>query len=210
MSKVTLVSTLPFKLTEHKPGLNPSYYEVPAAEYNDISTIVIEDGFHLLLIPLTDSKVPPMRITDTAEQIAASLIRDYVSAKLAIDLETGAIPGLFWVEGKMSTLEIKQRFPHKVEVALHQTTLWFENLVKLADDDWAKSKQHRSISGEQRDACNFLNLEREWNFSAQAELNNLCFACKSVVHPEAIICSVCKAILNQVAYDKKKSQFVGA
>lgn len=207
MSRVTLVSTLPFKLIEEKPGLDPSRYEIPAADFNDIAVKTIKDGFHLFYVPMSSDKAPPMKIIDAAEQIAASLIQDYISAKLAIDLENEAVPGLFWVPDFLSKMEVNGKYPEKVKAAKQRTIKWFENLVKLADDDWTKTHQHRSISGEQHSACKYLGLSKEWNFVAADTLANLCWACKSTINPEAIICPTCKAVLKKAEFEAKKGQF---
>ena len=208
MSKSTLVSTLPFKLTESKPGLNPAYYEVPAAEFGDISILVIEDGFHIFLVPGTDDRTPPMRVTDTSSQIAKSLIDDYISANLEVDLETEAIPGMFYLDGPLTADIVKKAHKDKIEEAKLRTHKWFQRLITLADDDWAKYHQHKAITELQRSACNYLGLKREWNFNVVEMLANLCWACKSPVHPEALICNQCKAIINSFEYEKRKNDFV--
>lgn len=206
--KATVVSTLPFKLTEDKPGLIPPYYEIPPAEFGKVSILVVNDGYHSMLIPGTDEKTPPIKIPDPALTIANSLINDYVSANIEIDYGMGALPGLFAVDGEYSIKQITSIFSRQVEVALQQTYKWFERLVMRADDDWAKTHQHKSISEIQRAACNFLQFKnKEWNFNVVEMLQYLCWACKVQVHPEAIICSSCKAILNQVEFDKRKNSF---
>jgi hypothetical protein len=215
MAKSTVVSTLPFELVEPKPGLIPSIYVIPSAKGSDFSYLHVADGHHLVLIPLTDSKTPPMRVTDTSERISQSLIDDYVNASLSIDYtpnENGsiAIPGLFWVEGALNRDEIVARHSDRVKAAKNNTMAWFERLVKLADDDWAKNESHRTITDLQRKACTYLNIDRAWNFDIFKQLSNLCWACKSIVNPLAIICHECNAVLNVTEYEKNKNRFVPA
>lgn len=213
--KVTLVSTLPFPLKEDKPGLIPATYRVPAAKHNEFSFIHISDGYHLMLVPFADEDMPPMKIPDQGEVIANAIIVDYTAACICISFDPRAngeqaVPGLFFVEGHLYPEDIKKRHADELAKAFLNTNFWFERLVKMADDDWAKTHQHKSIADSQRAACNYLNLQREWNFTVMDTLKNLCWACKQSVHPDAIICSNCKAVINEVAYKEAKGKFANA
>lgn len=216
MGKATLVSTLPFKLSEPKPGLHPSLIEVNAAEYNDFSLTYLEDGHHLILMPGTDDKTPPIKITDTAEKIAQGVIDDYTNANLAVTFEPtedGTIPkpGMFWIEGEVDKGWVRKNFSKQLGIAFRETAAWFERLVKLADDDWSRYHQHGMITDLQRKACNYLQLKnREWNFEVMEILKNLCWACKVSVHPDALICSNCKCVLKPEEFAKRKGDFINA
>lgn len=206
--KCTFVSTLPFPMTEDKPGLIPSHYLIEGVQQpGDFTITHIDDGYHNFIVPLSDEKAPPIKMIDTGEKICEGLITDYLGAQLAISTEKRqdgftAIPGIFFVEGVFSKDVIKAIHRDKLRIALGNTAAWFERLVKLADDDWARYHQHKTISDVQRDACNYLGIRREWNFEVQDVLNNLCPACKSSIHPEAIICAVCKTVLNVEEFKK--------
>jgi hypothetical protein len=215
MGKSTVVSVLPFALSEPKPGLFPSHYDVPAAPKGGFSSLIVEDGYHLVLIPLTDDKTPPMKVTDTSEKIAQSIIADYISSCLAISYDpredgTLAIPGLFWLEGAKYPNQIEKEHSQKINQATRNTMAWFENLVKMADDDWSKTHQYKTITDIQRKACSFLNLEREWNYDVFKNQLTLCWSCKASVHPDAITCSTCRAILNNDLYQKNKERYANA
>lgn len=213
MGESTVVNTLPFRLSEPKPGLVPSLYEIPAAPAKgQVGTLTVHDGYHLVVIPLTDERTPPMKVTDTSERIAQSLIDDFVSACLGVDYEvrdngTMAIPGLFWLKGDVSPQVVVSKHASQVESAVKNTVTWFEKLVRLADDDWAKNHMHKAITDLQRRACSYLNLEREWNFDVLKNLSTNCWSCKSVVNNEAIVCPTCRAILNAEEYKKNKERF---
>lgn len=220
--KVTLVSVLPFKLEEFKPGLIPDLYIVPKAKKDDIAYLEIADGYHYQLIPMANERVPPLKVIDLGEIVASSLIQDFTGANLGVDytpLENGAVPvpGLFYFEGiykkdKDKTEEdikkiIKSQHRAEIEKATLNTTAWFERLIKIADDDWSKYHQYRFITDYQRTACTWLGLQREWNFSVFEANNSLCWACKKVVNPSAIICA-CGAILDMDKYNANKDKFV--
>jgi len=209
---MTVVSVLPFALFEPKPGLIPDLYQIPRAKKGDISLLEVEDGYHYELVPYADAKMPPRRIRDDGKEIARSIIQDFISACLGVDhipLENGAIPipGLFSLEGSWDKLKIQIQRKDEINTALLNTTAWFERLIKIADDDWAKFHQYRFITDYQRAACNWLSLSREWNFTVFEANNSLCWACKKVVNPSALICQ-CGAILNMAEWEKKKDQFV--
>jgi len=105
------------------------------------------------------------------------------------------IPGLFAVEEVYTAKDVRKIFPNKVNTALKNTVAWFEGLVKIADDDWQRYHQHKMITDVQREACRYLGLDREWNFSAFDVVSNVCPACFTQVNPKAIVCSSCKCII---------------
>lgn len=216
MAKSTIVSTLPFTLVEPKPGLIPSIYEIRGARKPDIiGTTQVDDGYHLFVVPLSAENSPPMRVTDTSEKIAKSIIDDIINSMLSVSYEQierdnetyQALPGLFWIPGVSSIADVMKTHKSRVNQALGNTILWFENLVKLADDDWNKNHQFKTISDLQRKACGFLNLSRDWNFDAVQAMNNRCWACQQSFNPGAILCGNCKAILDKEAFEKRKSEF---
>lgn len=215
MSKATIVSTLPFMLSEPKPMLVPYLYEIPPALKGGFSTKVIEDAFYFELIPLADDRVPPRRVPVLAKTVADSLIQDYIGASIEVSydpLENGAlrIPGLFAIDGHKHPEEIKANNSEELSKAYMNTRAWFDALVKRADDDWQRNHMHKSISDLQRKACTYLEYQKEWNFDVFTHKMTLCWACKQAVNPEAIICGGCKAILNASEYAKKKEQFANA
>jgi len=225
----TVVNTLPLALYEPKYGLIPDLYQVPKAVKGDVSLLTVADGYHYELVPLASERMPPRKIVDVGEVIAQSIVQDYIGSKLGVDytpLENGAIPmpGLFWVEGafqiKNDTNKIKEKreneelkiglkvkYADKIEQAILNTSAWFERLVKIADDDWQKYHQFRFITDDQRKACGWLGLQREWNFTVFEANNSLCWACKKIVNPSAIICQ-CGAILNMAEYEARKANFI--
>lgn len=211
--RVSLVSTLPFLLEERKPGLIPELFVVNPAPKDGISCSTIEDAHYNMLIPLGDDKSPPIKIPVLGENIAKAIIDDYIGASLAVNFTPSernnaiAAPGMFWVEGVRIPAEVEQKFPEKVKKAKNNTIAWFMNLVTIADDDWKRLHQHKAISDLQRKACSYLGLEREWNFDIFQQNDNLCPACMTVLNPKALVCNVCKVVVNQVEFDKRKLQF---
>lgn len=212
MSQTTIVNTLPIILRERKPGLVPSYFEVPAAPKGGISTLVIEDAFYLMLIPMADDKVPPVRVPVVSENVARSIIEDYLGANVAVDMTVmddgrQAIPGVFALPGDLSAAFVTAKHADLVKKHIGNTRAWFERLVKMGDDEWFSTHQHRGITDTQRVAVNFLGLEREWGNTVFDVPNAVCPACKSNINPEAILCPNCKVIINAEKY--KQFAFAG-
>lgn len=211
MSKSTVISTVPLRLEEPKPGLIPNIYEIEPAPKGGFSSVVVNDGFQLVLMPLSDEKAPPIKIPVLSEQIAKSIIDDYVSASICIDFtprEDGAvaIPGLFWLPNEVSPAEIKAKHQAAVILATRNTRAWLEKVIVASDIEWAQTHSPKSITEIAKLACDFLGVIREWNFST-AQVPTLCWACKTAVNPDAMICLSCKAVINKDAYEKAKGQF---
>jgi hypothetical protein len=97
----------------------------------------------------------------------------------------------------------------KIKEADARQILWFKNLVKMADDDWNKYRQHKTISDIQRYACGYLKLERPWLLDAEvvAALSE-CPSCFEKVNPRAVVCAHCQYILDPARH--KSMQFAGA
>lgn len=215
--KVTIVSTLPFKLTESKPGMFPSYYEIEAAPTKDTLGIThISDAFYHELMPFGDTRAPLRRVDILAERVAQGLIQDYIQASLSVQMEildngSQRVPGLFWVNGVHTGGYIKSNHRDELEQCISNTVSWFEALVKLADDDWQKNRQHKMISDLQRRACTYLGLkDREWNVNILEIMSSVCWSCFTAVNPNAIKCATCSAILKEKEYEANKHRFAGA
>lgn len=212
MPKVTIVSTLPFDLYEEKPGLTPGVYRIPAAKDSGISVVHIGDGYHHIVIPL--SEAPPMKVIDRCDKIAQGLINDYQNSCLGVSLEfsesdgiTQAIPGMFWVDEPLTDAQVKFKHKPEIDQAFKNTKAWFARLVQIADDDWQRYRQHKFISDLQRSASRFLGLEREWGKSLVANTPLVCWACKTPINAMSIVCMNCKAIINMEEYEKNKDRF---
>lgn len=216
--KVTIVSVLPFILTERKPGQIPGYYEIARAPAKGTLGIThITDAWFPELIPFADTKAPARRIDISAEKVADGIVNDYIGSCLAVshdiaDMETGArrLPGLFWVHGIWSGSDLIKREAGKVNQATINTIAWFEALVKLADDSWQKYHQHIMITDLQRNACSYLGFkDREWNVNVveQMAATVSCPSCFSSVNKNAIKCYNCSYILDLEKYEQNKARF---
>lgn len=205
MSKSTIVSVIPFPLIETKPGIYPGKFEIAAAKPNDFEILVIGNSvYHVEIDENRTITVPAV-----SEQIAESIIEDYVIAQIAFSREEDVAPGIFWVPGENTKKDIITKFNEKLEYAKQRQIRWFRELVKIADDDWEKTRKHRAISDMQRYAAKSLELDRPWiipiSINDENSLMTKCVACRSIVSTDAIVCSNCKCILQPEKY--KNLQF---
>jgi ribosomal protein L37AE/L43A len=215
LAKVTIVSTLPFILTERKPGQVPGYYEIARAEDKESVGIThLGDSWFPEFIPMTESKVPPRKTEIPAERVAEGLVSDYIGASLEVSfdpLENGAIraPGIFWLNGIKEAPTVLALEKAKVAQARKNTIAWFWALTKAADDTWVKFHQHVMITDIQRIAAKYLNLEREWNVDVFAQMLSTatCPSCKTNVVTGAWICGKCNYILDMDMYKKNKERY---
>jgi len=215
MAKVTIVSTVPISIKEIKPGLLPQTYKLEKAKKDSFTLLVIGDAFELSPIPHSEKMRDFRRTPITAEMVADSVINDYIASATGttgMPNEDGTlpVPGLFWIPGAVDAAEILAKHKDKLETAKRSTVAWMKNLVLIADNEWAKNRQSKFITKLQRTACNYLNVEREWNVDDFELKSNLCESCKSPVSKDAMICSNCRFIINPELYNKNKARFATA
>lgn len=199
-SYATVVTLLPFKIVEKKPGLIPGQFEIPAADPGDFNILIIKDSFHYVYLDSDRGSIPA---PDPALKVAQSLVYDYVANQLL--REEGVEPGLFCVPGRYTKDEISKKFGNILIEARARQRRWYEKLVALADDDWAMNRKRKGISDLSRHAAKGLSVTREWlNIVEEDRPIQIaaveCPACFSAVRPEAMICAVCKTVLKPKEY----------
>lgn len=192
MSKATIVSLMPIPFNREMTGHNPAYYTIPAAADGDFNILVIDDATSWLYV-LDGASV--MRRHLAAEE-AEELISTFIQANLYVG--ENCWPGIFWVEGAWTKNQIEERFAEKLEIAKDAQNNWFKALVEKADDDWNRSRQHRTISTPQRIAAIRLGLKREWNIQVEKGQNYIaCPACETMLKSTVSVCPQCKLILKE-------------
>lgn len=208
----TIISIFPRKLIEYKPGLQPSEYVIPAGNMEKPGLLLIGDDVHYLMNPdpLSDGKdVRQIKVPVKAMEAATSVIMDYITALICF--ETGQQPGLFCVKGGYDDpLIIKNQFNKELVAYNDMQNKWFQALVLMADEIWAKTRSPQGISDLQRDACKHLHIERDWLISSSSIDMNKCPYCMSFVNVGAIFCATCRHVLDQERYNKLNLQRANA
>jgi len=207
MDQATLVSIVPVAINENKPILPATFY-LESASVDKPATLLVGKAVNDIYVGEGRGHYGPdrsvIRVPVEADVVAAAVVKDWIEAQYGITLPD-SVPGFFWVPGHVTPAAI----PDELAGAAHRQQNWFRALVKLADDDWNKYRQHKTISDIQRYACSFLKLERPWLLDAEitAALSE-CPSCFEKVNPRAIVCSHCRFVLDEARY--QAAQFAKA
>jgi hypothetical protein len=193
----TIVSLLPVAISETKPGLQPAQYFIPAVKdpASDFNLLVVLRGKFPVYI---DESRPAIVVPEPSDRIAQSICRDLKVGWPHLEKEVSE-PGLFWVPGKRTKVEINTDKDCKklLDTAREWQNEWFKRLVEEADNYWQQHKARRMISDVQRKAAILLKLDREWNIDQEvADSMSVCKFCRSMIHPAAIVCPSCQGILD--------------
>jgi hypothetical protein len=203
----TVISLLPVPLIEQKPGLVPAEYILRAVR-NPMKEVEVLNVYRARFPVYVDEHRPAIVVPEPSDRVAAAICRDY-KVTVSHYSPDEAEPGLFWVSGKFSKMELEgglePKISQAIEVARRLQVAWFKRLVNEADDNWNKYKMRRMISDIERLAAVCLGLEKEWNIDTMVERSlAVCKFCRSQVSNEAIVCPQCHGILN---IERAKKEF---
>lgn len=202
----TVVSILPYPLWEKKPGLVPGSFTIPAAPPGDLVLFSVQRCTHSVYL---DENRPRLTVPDPSDLVAKSIVEDHKKAMVCYEAGV-AEPGLGWVWGEYTNDENGKRafiVANKplIEEMNRLQGEWYQRLLQMADDDWAKYRQHKFITQLQRTAAQVLGqTNRDWMVAKQVEAAmSKCKFCFSLVHPEACICPTCHGIIDAERYRKE-------
>jgi hypothetical protein len=202
----TVASIIPWPLHEFKPGLLPGHYYIKESDTHVPTCIYVTNKtIHYVYLDDTRGSLPAR---DPSDEVARSIVNDYIASQLGVD--ESARPGIFWVPGYHEPHEIILSFKDLLSEAQRAQSKWFQNLCKIADDDWTRYRKHNVISDFQREAAKMIGWnpdDHEWmrteiKSEGPKEVMRACVACNSPVSEKAIICSVCKCVLDPEAFKK--------
>lgn len=191
MDKTTIVSIYPSEIIETKPTISPGRFLIPAGSYENPSVVVVGSSSWWREI---DDEQPLLEIPVSSVQIADSIIKDYCNGILGCDM-AGAMPGLFYIPGEHSLLDIRKSFKHELDAALVRQRNWYSSLIKLGDALWARSNGNPlAISDSMRLAAKEMNAQRDWMKDFKMTDTVRCKACGGLLNPMFPVCPTCKAI----------------
>lgn len=199
--RCTVISIVPFIIDETKPGLIPSRYVIPPSVNGEPQILHVGTAIHYVYIDETRGS---LQVRDPSFEIAKSIVQDYVNSQLGISEDAG--PGIMYVNREMSLAEVKLNLKLELmRLKLHQNR-WFENICRIADDDWTRYQKHTVISDFQRVAAETLgwdSTKHPWMKIQATELKpNKCPACNTMVSENIVVCPACKCILDKEKYEK--------
>lgn len=193
---ITMVSFVPFRVRTESPTVLPPVFELePSDTITPVTGVVPSNAFYWydpgMDRPKISTPVPEL-------EFARGVVRDYKASQVALGAD--AEPALFFVDGEFDPKK------HAVEVqeAIRKQKNWFALLVQQADVDYVAAKGNPFVVSDlARRAARLINVERQW---LDTDLQNpQCPVCRANIHPLAVVCKSCNAILKPEEY--KKFQF---
>ncbi len=190
--KCTIVSIYPRHIVEIKHTIEPGRFELDPGSFEEPAILVV--GSSSWWISRSGSQ-PNLEVPVFSTNIANAFVTDYCNGLLACDM-VDKRPGLFFIEGNHSVIEIKTTYKDELKAADLKQRAWFLELVKLADSLWARSGGNPlAIADEARIAAKVLGMDdKPWLSDFQSAKMENCFACGSQKNPLFPVCPVCRAI----------------
>lgn len=192
MDKCTIVSILPKDIDEVKHTIEPGRFIIKEGTFEKPSILVVGSSSWWREI---DDDQPMLEIPVSSIQIADSVIKDYCNGMLGCNM-SDAMPGLFFVLGEHTLLDIKTNYKNQLETSKIKQDNWYKILVRLADSLWARTNGNPLvISDEMRLAAKSLNNDdKPWLKDFKTAELIRCAACGSMKDPNYPVCPACKAI----------------
>lgn len=194
----TLISVCPFELNEPKPTCTPAEFHINAAQPDDFEILVIGKVWVDRYIQSPSGEGVNERFLEDSMVVANAIIRDFAQAQLVGIHNSDCQPGLCALEGEYTKAEILKNHKPKLDEARSRHKRFCIELVKLADDDWQKFRQHRMITDRQRQAALYLRLTRDWMIDPDEIMNIKCPYCKTSIAGDSIVCNNCTQVVDPV------------
>ena len=191
----TVVSLVPFPISEEKPGLFPPRYHIPASDMKTPSLLKVATARHFVYL---DESRGTLGVPDPSDQVARSIVEDYIESQMCIDDD--AKPALFWIPDDLGVEEVSNKFKIEITKKLISQKRWFLNVAKLADNDWSRYHQHNVISSFQRKCADIIGWsprEHVWMEPMTTMESSACPACGTPVVKGVVICPNCKLVLDK-------------
>jgi hypothetical protein len=200
LDKCTVISIYPKAIREVKPTIQPGVFEILPGSLVNPSILVVGPSSWWREI---DEEMPLLEIPNSSIQIADSVVKDYCNGLLAYDSER-ASPGLFFIPGEISLVDVKVKHKDRLEAANKKQRQWYNDLVRMADILWARTNGNPiAISEDMRLGAVELGLkDKPWlnDFSNITMIN--CTACGALRNPLYPICGACHSIIDKELHAK--------
>lgn len=195
----TVVTLLPYEITEEKPHLFPGVFDLPAAPKDGFSLFYVGESVHF--IPDAFDEKRNYRQLTPPYEMARSICEDYNCAHIGLTPNAG--PGLFYLHDRLSKQQILDNKESKtlLEFYRERQKRWFHNLVAMADADWEKNHNRMAVSDLQRIAAQSLGVVKDWvSIAIQEQMS--CPFCRVMIAVDSVKCANCKEVVNVEAYNK--------
>jgi len=205
----TVVSLVPCKIIEEKPGLYPPRFIIEESDTIIPKLLHIGTATHYVYL---DESRGMLQVKDPSDVVAKAIVNDFITAQLGISDEVG--PALWWVDSDYNLEQVLEKEKEIMNEMRLRQRKWFVNLVKMADDDWVRYRQHNVISDFQRKIGTLLDLnseDHEWMtpLALQQGKTFACPFCMTSLPVGAIICTACHEVLDYIAQEDRRSELKG-
>ena len=201
--KSTVVSMLHHDIREEKPGLVPNVFLIKAGSMDRPSITHIKAAKHFVYLDGDRGSLP---IRDASYEVARSIVEDYATAQMGVS--DGVYPGLCWFPGDLNMEQIKmhKEYGPMLEVVKIAHMRWLNHLIAMADNDFAKYKQHNVVSGFQRKIAEIMRCDVQkhpWMNTDNSLDSETCPGCGESYRPGIIVHKpgLCGFILDKKRYD---------
>lgn len=206
----TIVSMIHQDLREEKPGLVPNVFTVKGGTMEQPSVTHIKAAKHFVYLDGDRGSLP---VRDASYEIARSIVEDYSSSQLGVS--EGVFPGLCWFPGKLTLDAIKanKEYARILETVRIAHMRWMNELIRMADNDFAKYKQHNVVSGFQRKIAEIMRCDVQkhpWMNTDNSLESDTCGGCGMSIRQGLVIHGGpggCGFIIDRARYNP--ADFVG-
>ena len=199
----SIVSFYPYDVRVENDALYPSIYDIPKGHVElggknaTPSVVSIGDG---QVQYYTDVNRGNILMGYPAEQIAKSLVEDYLRAVIYTD--ENAHPAIFWTDEPFNP----EKHVELAKEAVLKQENFYRKLIRIADASWAESQNPMLITDTQKVAVSYFGEKREWALEP-GEDTKMCRMCGINIRSFAVICPGCGFILKPQTFEKNKARF---
>ena len=192
--RCSVFSIYPKEVDEIKHTIQPGRFIIPAGSEEQPSRLLVG---HSSWWKEIDPEQPYLEIPNSSLQVAESIVKDYCNGIIGCNMDT-AMPGLFYIPGKISVEQLKNDYASTLEKAIRRQFNFWHQVIELTDILWANTGGNPlSVSGDARLACKQLGIEnKDWmqNFQNQGLVR--CIACGTLRNPSFPVCGTCNRVVD--------------
>jgi hypothetical protein len=194
LDKCTLVSIFPMPIEQINHSVERGKWNIEAGSYEKPAVLVM--GGHSYFKDY-DPEQPVLEVPVGSIQLSEAFIKDWSNGLLGCDM-SNAMPGLFFVIGEHTSMEIKMKYKQKLDETKVKQDNWYAVLVRLADSLFARTSGNPlAIWDLMKIAATSLNYsDKPWLKDHQMTELSRCTACGSMRNASYPICPTCKSIDN--------------
>lgn len=190
----TVVSIYPKEIDEIKHTIQPGRFVIAPGTYEKPALLTV--GSSSWWKELEEDQ-PLLEIPNGSVQVANAIVVDYCNGLLACDMAE-AMPGLFWIPGKIELATLLTKHRVELDRARVRQNNWYAELIKMADALWSRSQGNPlAISDDMRLAARSLGQNaKEWLQDYQVTETSRCPACGTLRNTAFPMCANCKTVID--------------